>query len=332
MVKERIVFNPRSSFEEQGNRNLEIERAIEKELGMPYEKAHEKYRKICERVAKRVGNQRTVKVSNHVGAFFAHLYAAIYGGEVRETNYGYSDFHADVVDEGDMSWIGTEVKSVAVKNGAPKLGCTQFGHALGKLYRLTRSGIDHCEINYAIFKYGKGNKGLELSKETNDGLIRVLSKQVKSLLIVPLNVLIPMVMRHKFREYDHGTSTGQRSELYSEPHGGLITDIHNHRETIEDLFDDAADELDERELCLDEVRREETQSPDNLFCGRYRVSPFIITRYYNQDSMEWARVFAGKNGTDGSWKQIFERFDLSEEFFLKKRELEQSTAFNPEDF
>lgn len=324
MGKKRIVFNPRVSFRQQINRNLEIERTIEQELRMPYEEAHKKYRKRCEAIGKRVSNQRTVKVSNHVGAFFAHLYAALYGGEIMPNTSGYSDFHADVVDENDRRWIGTEVKSVAVKNGAPKLGCTQFGHALGKLYRLAISGIDYCEVNYAIFKYGKGNKGLELAKESNDGLMRVLSKQIKSLLIVPLNVLIPMMMAHDFREYDHGTSRGERSELYLEPHGGLITRIHKTRETIEDLFDDIAGELNEYDLCFDEVRREESESPGNLFCGRYRVSPFIITRYYNQDSMAWAELFAGKNNTKGSWRQIFNQFNLSPEFFLSPGETEKS--------
>jgi len=328
MAKKRIVFDPRVSFEQQGDRNLEIERTIEKELGLPYATAHKKYKKRCEAIGKKVGSKRTVKVSNHVGAFFAHLYAAMYGGEVMPNTYGYSDFHADVVDENDRRWIGTEVKSTAIKNGAPKLGCTQFGHALGKLYRLTRSGIDHCEVNYAIFQYGPGNKGLELSKESNDGLIRVLSKQIKTLLIVSLNPLIPMVMAHDFREYNHGSSRGQRSELYSEPHGGLITRIHHDKGTMDDLFEEAdLRGISEDDLCFDELEREETESPDNLYCGRYRVSPFIITRYYNDDPMAWAEVFSGANGTEGSWRKIFDRFNLSAEFFLKKREHQQEVQF-----
>lgn len=328
MVKKgKIVVKP--VLEEQTNKEVDIERTIEAETKMSYEEANKKMPKRCQAISKRVGAKRTIRMSHNVGSFFTYLYAGMFGGKVIPTDYSRnSGFHADVVDESEGKVIKTEVKSTARRNGAPKLSCFQFANALGDFYRLARE-VDLCEVNYAIFRYGPTTKSLELSKESNDGLMRVSSKNISDLLVVSLNVLIPMVLAHEFREYDHGTSSGQRTELYSEPQGGLITRIHESPEAMEDLFEDAGEAgIGERDLCFEGVEREELMSPDNLYCGRYKIKPFMITRYYNDDSREWADVFAGSNGKkDGSCYKIFQELNISPMFLQDESEESEDVPF-----
>ena len=319
MAKKRVVFNP--EFEEQIDRDEEIRDTIAKETGMSYEQAYKKYKNWCGRISKRVGNERTKRMSHNVGNFFAFLYAGLYGGEVRRANYGYSGFHADVVDEGDNKVIETEVKATSRKNGSPKLACCQFANAFGEFYRLVQSGTETVGINYAIFQYGKGHNSLGLAKYDNNGLAKVLSQNVKTLLIVPLNVLIPMIMAHKFTSLNHGSSdTHRNEEHYSLPRGKLITDINNSHDAVEELFKSAKKQgFSSSDLCLEGLVREDSMSPDNLFCRQHKVLPFKITQYSNSDPDKWANAFVGKNN-NGVCHRILEYFYISPDLFISQKQ------------
>jgi hypothetical protein len=131
-------------------------------------------------------------------------------------------------------------------------------------------------------------------------------------LIVPLNVLVPILLSHDTKvPSNHDTSSsGRNTEFYWEPHGGLIRRIHEHRDVVQELFEEAEDYgFTEEDFCVEGVEREEFDSRDDVFCGGYRVKPFPITRYFNENPREWLNVFS-----EETCYKIFEAFDISENF------------------
>ncbi len=319
MGKKRIYFKP--VLEKQIDRDAEIRKAIREHTGWDYEVAYKKNPGWCTRISRLVGIERTKRMADNVGSFFAYMFAEIFGGEVKRARYGYSGFHADVVEDHDAIIIETEVKATAKRNGAPKLGLCQFANALGEFYRLTQLSIGETNIQYAIFQYGPSEQSLGLAKYDNNGLVKILSRNVRSLLVIPLNFLIPMILTHHFAPLNHGSSTSSRyEEHYSEPHARLITAINKSHDATKELFEFAKKQgFSQEDLCLENLVREETMSPDNLYCRSYRVQPFKIVHYLNRDSRKWANAFVGKNN-DGVCHRIFDYFYLSPEFFLAKPE------------
>ena len=288
---------------------------------MSYQEYQKKNPVFLKYVIKEIVSTRTNHSVKNIGKFFTHLYAGIFGGEVNQVHFNaLSRFYTDVSDVSDLKEVHTEVKGVSVKSGSPTLACFQFARCCGLLYKLAQSGFYNAEMNYAIFRYGKGHENAKLYRHNHQGLSKELSKGIKSLLVVPLNVLIPILLNTSFRTKNHGSSQGRDEEPYWEPHGGLINKIHESPEAVDILFEDAEKagfSLDN--LCAGDLERQEFTAPENAYLGRYKVMPFRVTKYVNRHPEKWARRFF-----DETCIKTFDFFNIGYDFLKSEKEPEES--------
>ncbi len=322
MIKKRVKIKP--DFESEIDLKQAIGNAIAEgaeRSRMSYQEYQQKNSAFIRYAVKEIVNSRTNRSVKNIGEFFTHLYAGIFGGIVNPFCFHVSQgFLPDVSVVSDLKEVHTEVKGVSIKRGSPKLACFQFARCCGLLYKLAQSGFFNTEMNYAIFRYGKGHENAKLYRHNHQGLSKELSKGVKNLLVVPLNVLIPILLGSEFKMSNHSSSEGRDEEPYWEPLGGLITQIHESPEAVDRLFEKASQKgfsLDD--LCAGDLERQEFTAPENVYCGRYKVLPFRITRYVNRHPEKWTRRFS-----DETCIKTFDSFTLGYNLLKSGKETEES--------
>ena len=321
-IQVRPKFTPKIDLKEAIGREIarraEIaDRNYRKHPKKSYQRYQRGHPKVCKSIRDTLVGQHGKTAKKNTSEFFCYLYAALFGGKVNEPEFdGFSQFHPDVTDESDMRVIHTEVKGVSKRQGAPMITFTQFSNYCADFYKMANNGTEVCGVDYAFFRYGDSQTNEKLYQYSHTGLAKRLSESIHDLLIIPLNVLIPFLMSHQVREFNHGSSTsGRDAELYWTPWGGDITKIHKGHERVEDLFESADESgILWDDLCADNLEREEFMSPGNVYCGRYKVRPFHVTKYHNVEPREWARAFIDVS------EEVFAYFGISPSLLREKFE------------
>jgi len=303
-------FDPQKTLKQEIGDAL-AERA--RMFGRTYEEYTKDFGTFAPGLVKDINSRRVGVAKHNTSEFFIYLQAHIFGGEVMSSKERlWGGFNPDISYEDDERIVHTEVKAISKKNGAPMVTCFQFRNYCEDFIRLAVNGQSNCGVDYAFYRYG-GNKNEKLYNYDLNGLVKRLSESVNELHIVPLNVLIPLLAAHESKGFNHENSyTSRDIEYYWEPFGGNFTRISKNPETMEEFFKDFESRGISREvLCLEGLKREEFESSDNIFCRRYKVKPFRVIRYSNEDLSEWAQSFAE------NYYKIFEAMELDADSFDK---------------
>lgn len=272
------------------------ERIAEKanEKGISYKEFVKKHPRIIENIRKELVGSRGKAAGDKTALFYTRLYSALFGGDMNGLAPGdcHKGFHPDVTRRERGGFLRTEVKATSTKNGSPKVGCFQFVNYC-KDFLFAFRNREKPSVEYAFFKYGKGNTNEKLYQYNNRRLVEKLAHSTRDLLVVPLNLLILMLRDYDVKNMDHSSSNTSRDlEPYWRPHGGQMTRIHNSEEELEKLVEGLKySRIGNGELCTDELVRDQCESPDNIYCKGFKIKPFTITRYYNKNMLRWAESF-----------------------------------------
>jgi hypothetical protein len=267
MIRKRVVFHPR------------FKRQLEKhEIRSTYD-----------------GEIRKKTAKDNTAAYFVSLCASLFGGKI----IGYSheetgadtqngdpiNFRPDIVRENKNEKIYTEVKSISVKFSTIFCALSQLEEYA--YYVLKDALADRerlIEAEYAFCRYKQREKSPKLSMLTNDELTQELAERTKSLLVVPMNLAIALFLGCRKFEFNQSTSMTREErkpywgvlgelvrELHHEPHKFLATFGSKSGFEREELYDLLLlDNLDFERYYVDGIR-----------CREHRVSPFLVTRYFN---------------------------------------------------
>jgi len=166
-------------------------------------------------------------------------------------------------------------------------------------------GEETPEFRYAFYLYG-GRRPEGLTKVSSYNLVRLFSKQLTSLLVVPQNLAMFLFMATDDVRMDQSNhSPGAGNVIYWKPWGKDLSTLRKHSpdEAIEKIELRATRKMNvspftllpRKDLDLDNLQARTFDSPANLqFAsgGRvYNITPFPITVYENADQRAWLERF-----------------------------------------
>lgn len=251
-----------------------------------------------------------IQIAGENSSLFAGFgYQAIFGGRAVLPEEKYPDeangagtdsehFRPDHVLDTPDGPIFTELKMISTSAAQPWCYNGQFFHYYHAMLDASDSGERAPQVQYAFCRYGP-RKSLKLGRLTEGDLVRVLSKQIRGLTILPSNLLAFLFLHTPFQEVDQSSARTGNIRGYWRPLGKDITALHRAH-SISELNAITKKKgyysmgcLTERDLNLDDLVIERFESPPKLYAtatGRlYTVAPFTVTRYVNQDPARWAR-------------------------------------------
>jgi hypothetical protein len=257
-----------------------------------------------------LANKRKLRIAGENASFFAgYIYEAIFKGVAVRPNEKYPDeegmeiissphFRPDHVLSTPQGTIATEIKMTSLRSSQPFCSNSQFFHYYRYFLDCFRSGEEAPSVNYAFFKYG-AKEPLKIGKFTNIELVQTLSKEIRNLTVVPLNLAIFLFSRSRLEEPDQ-TNWRVVSRGYWRPRGLDITDLHKCAplESVEkinrrsnSLFSES---VSSKELLLEDLVAERFHSPEKMYVlgGKkaFKISQFPITVYRNRDERAWAEA------------------------------------------
>ena len=234
--------------------------------------------------------------------FYVELYAGIFRGHSKP--FGRADlnfsgesngsFRPDVMKKDKYGHHATEVKTTSVKRSQPLCGREQAAHFFLYLNEKIKIGEERPSFDYAFFSYGDYHNS-DLGKENREGLLRKLSGNTNSLVVVPSNLALFLFLTSSIRDYNHKSSeAGNRVPCpkYFTPKKTVLNLLADNAEGVDKMVRRSRSHL-RYELSLDKLKMERFESPTVVVNGKYSMEPFMITKYsfHPKDEEVWLKHF-----------------------------------------
>jgi len=249
-------------------------------------------------VKKNVIKPRFIKQTNgftskyNTGTFYCHLYSKLFGGRILGANNPHIDnvqFIPDIVKETDKERTYTEVKSVSTRTSRTMCEVKQFKNYLEKAFEDMYHTKKTINSDYAFFRYSDRVESKKFSELKLSELREELSERTKGVIITPLNLTIMILLNSQkvslYRTEPKLKETKRTKREYWRVPGSLIQNLGDYPfETINRMGNESRyDENTIEKLFLKSGIQYERYVIDNAYCGRTKIQPFVVTRFFNKE-------------------------------------------------
>ena len=258
-----------------------------------------------------------IKGRKNISRFFESIYTLMYGGKIMKE--GKEDtkfilegiqrsFSPDIVLEDEKKIETTEIKAYSIRTSAPHCSFKQISNYFFSLLEGFDNNGKIPNFNYAFFRYGNNKHTGGLDRLGNKDLVKRLSEEDKSLLIIPPNLLSFLFSFSRIEEKDRTSTHPQRdSYLYLRPRASALKKLYHNGKGIDNLIEDFEERREGvidfstygelEDFCVDKLLVEHSKSPEirAKYYGKTRIiEPFNITKYSlsEQDHLEWLDHFS----------------------------------------
>jgi len=225
----------------------------------------------------------------NVGKYFTWLFAAAYGGTPADNDGG--GFVPDVVKPTVFGDILTEVKGVSTGSKPMTSPAQLRGYGNELLIRVEDEGQETPIVDYAIFRYGKGDT--RTANLSGRQLMARLPRLGRDLLIAPQNLVYALALIAPFKRMNHQSSQSSRNkEDYRIIYGTDISSLHRDPcKTLDyvraklgrqDLGDLTVDDF-----LLDDLTATTEDFPRNLRCWGHNVRSFPVLKFDLENPRGW---------------------------------------------
>jgi len=229
---------------------------------------------------------RTAK--ENTGTFYCYLYAKLFGGRIIKKKKG-ETFTPDIIKETETEKMYTEVKSIATETSQTMCDVKQFQNYLDYSVRDMLNTDKTITTNYAFFRYAHGPNSGKTSEMNIDELRTELCKRTKSVLITPLNLMSIILLNSHEMDVNRYPSSAQEinpnKRKYWRVPGQIIQGLHDSPfETLKELREGCGYSRDTLQDVFTVTHLDYERSfIDNAYCGKIRISPITVTRFFNRD-------------------------------------------------
>ena len=246
--------------------------------------------------------KRTQLVKKNTSQFYSFVYAGIFGGRVTRPHKfvldelpdgSFFNFHPDVVRYDKNGTHYTEVKGISKRASQPHCSKTQVSNYAYKLLLRLNNGDKQPSVDYAFVNYGT-SANMHLVKLETKGLVKRLSKETNSILVVPLNLAFLLLLNSRSEDKNQETSNCSGHAQHWRPKHSTICLLQDEGlNTIPALLNGIKNPYDrdraEKYFALEGFHVESYMSPNNLYCREVKIQPFQITRYFSTDNRAWLK-------------------------------------------
>ncbi|MEK6891404.1 MAG: hypothetical protein AABX03_04685, partial [Nanoarchaeota archaeon] len=247
---------------------------------------------------RKLGEQRKAITKKNIGRYFVTLYANLYGGDVSPQfkhtyeyySNGHRKFHPDITRKTRHGKHDTEIKAASNSNNQNWIGVKQLENYAHNYLKSLESGLKESTTDYSFFRYGPYQKksNVKLSSLTNSELKKEISRDPNSsrrdLLVLPANLLLFILSSSKYHKRPISrvsSNTGVNEASYWIVGPGGLSELHKGLESLDYFMRHTFLEQEARELfMLDSLNVETSITPEEVYCGRHKVKPFRVTRYF----------------------------------------------------